>query len=800
MTTLPAYRKKLIEVDLPLDAINEQAGREQSTSPGHPWRLHVWWARRRQVACRAVIFASLVDDPSFCTEEFPTAEDQRAERDRLHDLIKRLVIWDNSSDEGLLAEARYEIARSVARSCGEPAPPRDDPAAVLRYLGDTALPIYDPFCGGGSIPLEAQRLGMRAIGSDLNPVAVLITKALIELPPKFANRPPINPEADPLGMTVGKGKKAQRIPWRGVAGLADDIRYYGRWMQRMAWERIGHLYPKAKLPDGGEATVVAWLWARTVNCSNPACGLPVPLSPTFQVSTKRGNEHWTRPVFDRYTKQVSFRVQNHAGGVPSEGAKRGDGFVCVACGGAINSNYVRDQALGGQMSERMVAVVAAGNRRRLFISPDDEHISAASAGTPRWRPVGKLPRRALGFRVQRYGFTDWQQFFTERQLVTHTTFSDLLAEVRSAIAKTNSLDYGDTVCTYLALAVGKVIDGNCKFTRWQYKGSVASFFSSPRVSMLWDFAETNPFSNSTKNWIAQIELVAKAIEYLPVETNSSIAFQANAATTIKMNDGIVIVTDPPYYANIGYADLSDFFYVWLRPILRNIYPDLFTGMLTPKDDEIVAAPRFDDADERFEILLEKALRLARERCSPEYPSSIFYAYKQQEEMHDGQVSTGWETMLSALVTAGFQIVRTWPIRTEKSNRLRSLSSNALASSVVLVCRPRREDAEVATRRRFLDALATELPEALEQLTRETHIAPVDLAQAAIGPGMEVYSRYGRVETLGGGTGACSGSLGGNQPGHRRVRREAAGGLGFTHAILPRLAEATRLQRRPIWRG
>ncbi len=300
----PDYRRKLIEVDLPLDVINQAAGSEKNITQGYPSTLHKWWAQRPLSACRAVIFASMVDDPVDCPEEFPTEETQRAKRQRLHDIIKRLAKWENSNDANLLDEARYEIAQSVARSNSETAPTQ--PAAVLDYLNRQAKPIYDPFCGGESIPLEAQRLGLRAIGSDLNPVAVLITKALIELPPKFANQPPVNPDADPMGLTIGKGKKAQKAPWRGAAGLADDIRYYGRKMREMAWERIGHLYPKAKVSNGGEATVIAWLWARTVPCPNPACGVAMPLMTSFQASKKKGNEHWMWPVVDRKAKTVSL--------------------------------------------------------------------------------------------------------------------------------------------------------------------------------------------------------------------------------------------------------------------------------------------------------------------------------------------------------------------------------------------------------------------------------------------------------------------------------------------------------------
>ena len=345
------YRKKLIEVDLPLDDINRESAREKSIRHGHPSTLHLWWARRPLAACRAIIFSSMVDDPSSRPEEFPDEAAQWAERERLHELIKRLVVWENSGNADLLAEARQEIANSVARARGEAAP--TEPDDVLRYLDDNALPIYDPFCGGGSIPLEAQRLGLRAVGSDLNPVAVLITKALIELPPIFANRTPVNPEADPMGMTVGKGKKAQRVPWRGAAGLADDIRYYGRRMREMAWERIGHLYPKAKLPDGNEATVIAWLWARTIPCLNPACGVHMPLMRTFQISTKNGNQHWTKPVVDQKTKTVSFKVQGNGNGIPGNGTVNRNGATCVACGGTVSLSYVREQARLGAMANVM---------------------------------------------------------------------------------------------------------------------------------------------------------------------------------------------------------------------------------------------------------------------------------------------------------------------------------------------------------------------------------------------------------------------------------------------------------------
>ena len=586
---------------------------------------------------------------------------------------------------------------------------------------------------------------------------MLINKALIELPPKFGNQPPVNPDADPMGMTTGKfvgrgkNRKPERIPWRGTAGLADDIRYYGRWMRKKAFERIGHLYPKTNLPDGGEAPVIAWLWARTVPCPNPACGVRMPLMRTFQASRKANNRHWIKPMVDRESKSVSFEVQDHDTGVPTGGTVNRNGATCIACNATAPLAYVREQSRMGNMGQQMTAIVAEGDRRRIFLSPTEEHVMLASEAAPEWRPSGRLPEKALGFRVQQYGFTEWSQLFTERQLVALTTFSDVLAEVRTLLHDQGAAtQYLDAVCTYLAIAVGKTTEGSCSFNRWRNDSNgVEGLFSRPAIPPVWDFGEANIVRESGK-WIRVVQHVADVLERAPVNVNTGEARMADASTTIHAGNGPVIVTDPPYYDTIAYADLSDFFYVWLRPLLRNTYADLFAGIVTPKSEEMIAEPnRFEDARDRFEHLLRKTLLLIRECCSPEFPSSIFYAYKQQEEERDGVASTGWETMLAAIVSTGFRIVGTWPMLTEKSSRQRAQNSNALASSVVLVCRPRPEDALVATRRQFLDSLEKGLPAALDHLTRDGHIAPVDLAQAAIGPGMEIYSRYSGVETISG---------------------------------------------------
>lgn len=614
MTSLPALAgKKLIEVDLPLDIINAAAVQERFVQNGHPFRLHLWWARRPLAACRAVLFASLVDDPSAYLTD---SEEIIVERAILHNLLGRLAKWENLKDPNLLAAARYEIARSVARGKGETAP--TEPAAVLEYLSRQAQPIYDPFCGGGSIPLEAQRLGLRAVGSDLNPVAVLITKALIELPPKFANRPPVNPEADPMGFTVGKGKQAKQIPWRGAAGLAADIRYYGRKMREMAWAKIGHLYPTVELPEGGAATVIAWLWARTIPCSNPPCGIAMPMLKSFQVS-KKANQHWIKPVVDSEANTVSFVVQNHNRGVPAEATVDDKVATCVACNSKSTLAYVREQSKSGFMGYQMTGIFAELDRKRVFLSPTEEQIKIAFIEKANKKPNQKMPASAYKVSGRGYGITDWHELFTERQLTALAAFGDTLPKVKKLLAEDGAdAEYADAVLTYLALAVGKASECWSSFTRWQNSGDkVARVFSRQALPMIWDFPEVNPFCSAACNWMDQVEMVASAIQGLPDEVNPGETHQADATTTIHAKNGPVIVTDPPYYDNVSYAELSDFFYIWLRDILRDIYPDLFSGILVPIQEEMIAAPRFGrESRQRFEDLLNQTLRLIRERCSP----------------------------------------------------------------------------------------------------------------------------------------------------------------------------------------
>lgn len=759
--TIP-YRKKLIEVALPLEAINREAAREKSIRHGHPSTLHLWWARRPLAACRAVIFASLVDDPSSRSDLYPTVEAQEKKRQELFRLIEELVKWENSNNEEILNRARKEILDSTDGN-----PP----------------PVYDPFCGGGSIPLEAQRLGLEAHASDLNPVPVLITKALIELPPKFAGRPPVNPEAqgeaaEPKGAKAPRKRKkadgfaeVRAAGWKGAAGLAEDIRYYGRWMRDEAERRIGKFYPKVhvvRAADGTyshatpeekaakkseELTVIAWLWARTVASPNPAAkGTHVPLVRSFWLSTKADQKAWVEPVVSVATMSYGFEIRTGAG-EPRGGTVSRNGGECLLTGSPIPLDYIRAEGKAQRIGARLMAIVAEGSGGRAYLPPHSEHEHIAQTAEPENVPDTDLPKEALGFRVQNYGMTKHRHLFTMRQLVAMTTFSDLVIEARKMVLNDSDNDesYADAVTTYLGLGVGRLSDVCNALCGWETsKTQVRHLFTRHAISMLWDFGENNVFGGAAGDFGISLGNLCRVVKNLTA-SGECIVRQLNAECS--MSERLrVFSTDPPYYDNVPYADLSDFFYVWLRRSLQALYPKLLDTVLVPKTEELVAEPFRHGGKEAARSFFEKGIGRVFERMKgasdPRFPATIYYAFKQaedddQQDEQETRASTGWETFLQALIDAGWQIGGTWPMRTELGNRMRGQLSNALASSIILVCRTRPTDTAVASRRDFLSALRSELPEALRHL-QKGNIAPVDLAQAAIGPGMAVFSRYSRV--------------------------------------------------------
>jgi len=774
------YKKKLIEVALPLEAINAASSREKSIRHGHPSTLHLWWARRPLATCRAVLFAQLVDDPSEHVDRLladtktraaaeadlttrlrvwgerqgdkpedavlipkPTLEEVVAdlERQRLFRIIEELVKWENSTNEEVLDRARAEILRS----CDGVLPP-----------------VYDPFSGGGSIPLEAQRLGLPAYGSDLNPVAVMIGKAMIEIPPKFRGNDPIHP-----GMP-------ERNHYRNAEGLAEDVKYYGEWIRERALERIGHLYPEVDLPQeygGGKATVIAWIWARTVPSPDPAFSdVKVPITSSFLLSSKPGRESWIEPIVDKAAKMITYQIRH--GGTKAEvaaakaGTKAGRGanFRCIISDTAITPDYVKRAGRSGEMGQTLIAIVAEGNRSRAYVAPTVEQERIAMSAVPEWEPETSLPNDPRNFWTVDYGLTTFGDLFTERQLVALNTFSDLVHEARTQIeqdALAAGMDpdqtplrddgrgakaYAEAVSVYLAFITDKCVDYWSSICTWHSSGEkMRNTFGRQAIPMTWDYAESNPFCSSSGNWTAMKDWVWKTVNGFVSPTNG-IEVHSDAQT-VQYPENTVISTDPPYYDNIGYADLSDYFFTWMKPAIRSIYPELFGVMATPKAEELVATPYRHGGRAAAEIFfmegMSRAIKNMATQSSPDYPATIYYAFKQSEINQEGISSTGWATFLQAVVEAGYAVVGTWPMRTEMANRMIASGTNALANSVVLVCRKKEATAEVITRAEFVRALKRELPPAIAKL-QAANIAPADMPQSAIGPGMGVFSRYAGV--------------------------------------------------------
>lgn len=771
------HRKKLIEVALPLDAMNVASVREKSIRHGHPSSLHLWWSRKPLAAARAVIFAQTVDDPSAHPDRFPTEKAQNQERQRLFSIIERLVQWEHSNDQNVLDQVRSEIRESWLRNCTDNA---NHPRAATLFDPDRLPAFHDPFAGGGALPLEAQRLGLESHASDLNPVAVLINKATIEIPPRFADKPPVNPDAR------AKFKGGSHWNGKGAQGLAEDVRYYGQWVRGEIVKRVGHLYPKIEVTAaiardrtdlaryvGQRLTVIAWIWARTVKSPNPAFSdIDVPLVSSFVLAQKNGV--FVEPLIKKDGYRFVVRAErNGAEMVEStkSGTKRGHGatFECLMSKSPITADYIESEGKSGRIHSKLMAVVVEGNRERIYLSPTPDLASRAQIRAADWTPAIKISGSTRYIGVRPYGMDCFDQLFTPRQLVTLTTISDVIVEATGHVSKaarsaeftdqstgiarggSGAHAYAEAVAVYLALALGKQADLGNSLCRWGPTIQCPlNLFGRQAIPMAWGYAEGNPLGDSSGSWKVIIDGIYKSMTNVFGSMNrddQGTVDWIDAQVQCLSNDKLVS-TDPPYYDNVPYADLSDFFYVWLRRTLRSVYPELFSTLAVPKTDELVAAPYRQGSKEESNLFflngMKKAVRRLTELTHPAFPITIYYAFKQSEVKSDGDTaSTGWETFLEALIGAGLIVTGTWPIRTERASRPRGLSSNALASSIVLVCRQRSGESQVTSRREFLSALRAELPLAVGKL-QQSNVAPVDLAQAAIGPGMAVFTRYTQV--------------------------------------------------------
>ncbi|MGE0468174.1 MAG: DUF1156 domain-containing protein [Nitrospira sp.] len=745
----PTPRKKLIEVALPLPEINDASAYDKMPGIGpHPKGIHQWWARLPLPTARAILFASVVDDPEAHPEKWPTEEAQNTERERLFDILRRMMGKKLHEAPEVYTGAREEMLKHC----------------------DGCLPVvFDPFAGGGSIPLEANRLGFDAHAGDLNPVAVLLNKCNLELAPRWAGQPPVNPE--------DRGRIGGLEAWQGTHGLAADVRYYGQLVRERAQKQIGHLYPKVNLPKeygSGEANVIAWIWARTVASPNPAAqGKHVPLISTYWLSSKKGKLAWLEPIVDKAAGTYRFEVRT---GTPkdrdsiSAGTKLGRGakFRCLLTDDPLDESHVKIEAKGNRLGYCLLAVVAEAKRGRLYLPASDEQREAAEVSPPEGEVAELLADDPRNIWCVGYGLTRFDQLFTPRQLTAMVTLSDLVKEIASALRRDalavklsaqDADDYARTVITFLALALDRCADFNCALSTWKPSGQQQMhLFTRQAIPMVWDLAEANILGEKAICWHNAVKITADAVESVILDmTRLGSARQIDAATGANGIKDLLVSTDPPYYDNISYAGLSDFFYVWLRRTVGSLYPDLFSTVLVPKLPELTASPeRFggdkDKAKEHFETGFRNAFTALRDKMDPRFPLTVYYAFKQDDEESEDSddegnsgvdLTTGWETLLEALISSGFQITATWPVRASQAWRMRAMGSNALASYIVLACRPRPTDAPQTSSTQFRQELKRTLPAALRHL-QQGNIAPVDFAQAAIGPGMAVYSRYSRI--------------------------------------------------------
>ena len=714
---MTAHPKKLIEVALPLAAINE-GSKPETENPflkGHPRAIHNWWARTPLSVSRAILFAQLIDDPG---DGLPPKEARKA-REKLLDFVAELATWSATTDDKIIGQAREMIRKQFKGEMPE---------------------FWDMFGGRASIPLEAQRLGLKVTSSDLNPVAVTIQRALLEFPPKFKDRPPVH--------SFDGNDLLRRVDWRGTTGLAEDIRWYGEWVCQRAAKKLEKLYPKG--PDGKD--VIGWLWARTVPSPDPSCGgAYVPLVRSFKLAGKK-RQVWIVPTIDRKNNTIGFRISEDQK-QQLEGTVSRKGAVCLLSKNPMPFPYVREQAKKGNMRNQMMAIVGEGNRCRTYHAPNETHIKAAEQAVPGWRPDCEMPKKHRNFQPPVYGMDNLGDLFTARQLVSLTTIAELIEEAHKKITADSKGDkaYADAIATYLTCALSRMTDYHSSLATWNPTNENAShLFQRQAIPMAWDFCEANPIVGKLSFSVAT-EWVASSIEAVcPSMTVARVAQLDARKAQPKFDAAPVISTDPPYYDNISYADLADFFYVWLRLVLRTIDPQTFATLLTPKEPELIASPTrhgsLEKAEDHFRGGFQLVFNAIHECSHPTVPVTVYYAFKQQEDADEDETqrsSTGWETILEGLVDAGFQITGTWPVRTTKKARAVAIGTNALASAVVLVARKRAAGAAMATRKEFAAVLRKELPAAFAALT-QAGIAPVDLAQAAIGPGMSIFSRYSKV--------------------------------------------------------
>lgn len=724
--------KKLIESMMPVKAINDESEREKTARNGLPSGVHIWWSRRPMAAARSTLFASLVDDPAEHPEWFPTEEAQQQERQRLVQMTADLAVVENASNEQLLDAARKEI---------------------LRYTDGMLPTIFDPFAGSGAIPVEAHRLGMNAEAADLNAVAAVITSVVSDVPTRFENTVAVHPREEMI----------LDIPQPGIQALAEDIRWYGEWIQEEAFKRIGHLYPKVKSPaTGEELEISAWVWARTVKCPNPSCGCQIPLSSSYDLARKKGAEAWVEPVVEGGT--VQFRIHQEPNPTVKGKPKVGQTavFKCPSCGEITTDAYVKECGVAHKISSQLIAVVADEDKKRFYIEPDTEQNGAADILPPKNIPHGALPDYPRRFTPPSFGLTDYADLFTNRQLVYLTTMMDLASEVQTAVEKQalekgfaddgisfadggkGALAYAQAIRMVLVLTISKLLDRCSNICSWDASGggSLRNVFSRAAMPMIWDYAEGNPFGTASGSFVNALNRTCESIANLPIgsvgRTTVADCTQSNAV------QNAMVSTDLPYYDRASYADLSDFFYVWLKYGLGDLYPLWFQSEVSPKKEELTAfSYRWKGDKAQANAFYAEGLNLAfsnlYESVGEEYPSTAAFIYKGNDAGAQNAL-TEWEVFVTAVCNAGLMITASWPLARKYENSIQIAESRGIPITVVLRKRP--EDAPQTTRRVFVATVKRELSGIVDELRKMVGI--MDLRPSIIGQALNIYSRYSKV--------------------------------------------------------
>lgn len=605
--------------------------------------------------------------------------------------------------------------------------------------------VWDPFAGSGAIPIAAQKLGLCCAANDLNPVAVTLARAAVDIPSRFTSMKPVHPGTP------------NKLSYAGAEGLAEDVQFYGEWMENQALKRLNDTYPQL---DSGDIPF-AWLWVRTVKCPNPACNCKIPLGSSFVLNNSKASQYWAEPLVNG----GQLRFQIHEGPCPDgkESNKIGSNgarFRCPVCGGITTEEYIKRNGAAHAIGTEMMAVVTNSGGKKCFFSPDERQKSAADVAPLGDIPRGTIPVNAHWFSPPSYGITEYADLFTPRQLAMLSTFSDLVQEAQDMAASaalaagmnadggpleeggTGALAYGQAVGVYLAFVVDKMADYNCSMCSWRTAGgNIRSTFGRQAIPMVWTFAEGNPFSKVSGNFKSMLSSVAGSVQQLG-NGIPTIVSQGNALT-MEHPQNTMVCTELPYYRDIGYADLSDFFYIWLRRSLKKTYPEMFSPLSTSKDElstaEIYSGIPKDVAEEKYRTGLMTICKKLYACSSIEYPALLFYCFRKSdleciEHGEPGCNQSAWEYMLESLHTAGFCINSVWPMRSEP------LSEKADSTRVLIVARKGDHHLGQITRRGFINTLKRELPARLQKMWRGT-VLPEDEFLSCMGQGMGIFSKY-----------------------------------------------------------